>query len=313
MRRSLWRTLGAYFAAALLVWYCARGIDFAGALEALRQANLALFISVSLVGFLVWFFGESLLFSCLFSYFHQRTEFSEIIPANAAYYFLQLINLAAANGALMVFLNRRKGASWGVAGFILLFQGFLDVLLLAAMTLLAVLLGLDSPLNVVAPYAAVVLLMGLLVIAFFSRRRPESGLVKRIYEWPTLSGFRAAQLSHYGKLTLIRAIIFLIEGFVLYGELQSFHIRLSLYQALLFSPVSLLVGSLPLAPAGLGTLQLVLVKGLAGFAPKAALLTAGLAISVVNLLWRLPLGLLSADFLAGRSLAKKSDPAVSTL
>ena len=313
MRRSSWRSLGAYAAAALLVWYCARGVDFSGALRSFRQANLALFIPISLIGFLVWFFGESLLFSCLFTYFHKRTKFLEIIPANAAYYFLQLINLAVANGALLFFLNRRKGASWSVAGFILLFQGFLDVMLLAAMTLMAILLGLDSPLRMAAPYAAATLLAGLILSACFLRRRPETGFTRWVYERPALRGFRAARLSHYVKLTLIRAPIFLIEGFVLYGELRSFHIRLSLFQTLLFSPVALLVGSLPLAPVGLGTLQLVLVKGLEGFAPRAVLLTAGLAISGANLLWRLPLGLLSADFLAGLSIAEKPGAAVSPL
>lgn len=313
MRRSSWRSLGAYFAAVLLVWYCARGVDFRGALAAFRQANLALFVPVSLVGFLVWFFGESLLFSCLFTYFHKRTDFLEVIPANAAYYFLQLINLAVANGALLFFLNRRKGASWSVAGFILLFQGFLDLMLLAAMTLIAVPLGLDSPLKMMAPYAAAALLAGLILVACFLLPRPASGLVRWVYERPALSGFRTARLSHYIKLTLIRAPIFLIEGLVLYGELRSFHIHLSLFQALLFSPVSLLVGSLPLAPVGLGTLQFVLVKGLAGFAPKAVLLTAGLAISGANLLWRLPLGLLSANFMAGLSHAEKPTAALSPL
>jgi hypothetical protein len=312
MRRSQWRSLCAYSIAVLLVWYSARGVDLSVALRALRHANLELFVPVSFVGFIIWFFGETLLFARLFSYFHRRTEFREVIPANAAYYFLQLINLAVASGALLFFLNRRKGASWSVGGFILLFQGLLDAMLLAAMTLIAVVLGLNSPLRAIGTYAAIILLGGLTVAGFFLRWRPASGLTKWLYERPALSGFRAARPAHYVKLTLIRLPIFLAEGFVLCGELRSFHIRMSLYQALLFSPVSLLVGSLPLAPVGLGTLQLVLVKGLAGLAPKAVLLTTGLAISFINFVWRIPLGLLSADFLnSSQAFSEKPHAAVS--
>jgi hypothetical protein len=43
---------------------------------------------------------------------HNPTGFRELAPANAANYFLQLINMAVAGGALFLFLNRRKHVHW---------------------------------------------------------------------------------------------------------------------------------------------------------------------------------------------------------
>ncbi|MHB8382116.1 MAG: lysylphosphatidylglycerol synthase transmembrane domain-containing protein [Candidatus Binataceae bacterium] len=298
MRWSLSRRLLAYAAVALLLWYSMRGIRLSDTLAALRRADLLIFLPISLAGFLIWFFGETLLFARLFSYFHKPTRFRELLPANAGFYFLQLVNLTIANSALMFFLNQRKDVPWTAAGFTLLFQGFLDITLLGAMALLAVALGLDSPLAAVAPYALVVLLGGLIAAVTFLSLRPKSGLGKWLYRRPALATFRQARPYHYLVLSLIRLPIFLAEGFILYGELHSFHVPIPLYQAMLFAPAALLVGSLPLAPVGLGTLQLVFVKGLAAFAPEADLFAVAMAISFANLIWRLPLGLISIGWSA---------------
>jgi len=293
-----WRLL-AFAAVALLLWYATRGIRLSDTFAALRHADLLVFIPVSLAGFMIWFFGETILFARLFSYFHKPTGFRELIPANAGFYFLQIINLTVANSALMFFLNRRKDVPWTAAGFTLLFQGILDATLLGALALLAVDLGLDSPLAAVAPYALGALLTGIAAAFAILWLRPKSRVMKWLYALPALATFREARPYHYLVLSLIRIPIFLAEGPILYGELRAFHVPISLYQAMLFAPAALLVGSLPLAPVGLGTLQLIFVKGLAGFAPEADLLAAALAISFANLMWRLPLGFMSVGWSAG--------------
>jgi uncharacterized membrane protein YbhN (UPF0104 family) len=288
------KRIGAYAAAVIMIWYSARGVHFEHVLNAFRRANLRLFIPVSLIGFLVWFFGENFLWSRLFTYFHRRTGFRELIPISASHYFLQLTNLAVASGALILFLNRRKGVSWATGGFTLFFQGIIDATLLAAMALAAVLLGLESPLRMVAPYAAAMFAGGVGIATLALWRHPRLRVVKWLLDRPALESFRRARAWHYGVLAAIRMPIFLAEGFILYGELRSFHINLSLFQAILFAPVSIFLSSIPLAPVGLGTLQVIFVKGLAADGAQADLLAAALAICFINLVWRLPLGFLAA-------------------
>jgi uncharacterized membrane protein YbhN (UPF0104 family) len=299
------RRLLPYAAVSVLLWYSTKGICLSDMLRSLQRADLGLFVAVSLTGFVIWFFGEALLFARLFSYFHKRTESLELVPAIATFYFLQIVNLTLASSALMFFLNKHKGVAWSTAGFTLLFQGLLDVTLLGALALVSLCLGFDSPLREVAPYALIILVIGLLTAGSFLWFRPKAGFLKWLYERPALTAFRTARPRHYVILAMIRLPMFAADGFILFGELRSFHVKISLFQTLLFTPAVLLLGSLPFAPVGLGTLQVLFVKGLAGFAPQADLLAAALAISFINLVWRLPLGFVSVGLSKRQRLSGK--------
>ena len=298
MRKSILQSLAVYAAAAAIIWYVAHEVPIADLAQSFGQANLWLFIPVSLGGFLLWFFGETFLFSRLFTYFHKRTTFREVLPANAAQYFLQLINLVVAGGALAFFLHRRKGVSWLAAGCTLLFQGLLDSALLSAMTLVAAILVPGSPIRIGVPYAAGALLVLSTIPVTFLWWRPTSGVGRWIYERPSLVSFRSARPRDYLNLAAIRTPIFVGQGFIVYGQLLSFHIRVPLVQALALTPAVLVIGGMPLTPVGLGTLQAVVVGGFSAFASRPALLAMSLAISAVNLAFRIPLGLGSAGAFA---------------
>jgi len=298
MRKNILQSLAVYAAAAAIIWYVAHEVPIADLVRSLGDANLWMFIPVSLGGFLIWFFSETFLFSRLFSYFHERTTYREMVVPNAAQYFLQLINLAVAGGALAFFLHRRKAVSWLAAGCTLLFQGLLDLAILAAMTLVAAILVPGSPIRIGVPYAAGALLALSAIPVTFLWWRPKRGVGRWIYERPSLISFRSAQPSHYLKLAVIRTPIFVAQGFIIYGQFLSFHIRVPLIEALALTPAVLVIGGMPLTPVGLGTLQAVVVGGFGAFASRSALLAMSLAISAVNLALRIPLGLGSAGAFA---------------
>src|SRR5207244_702939 len=109
-----------------------------------------------------WFFGENLMYARMFSYFHERTDYWELMPATAASYFLQVVNVVLAAGALVLFLHRRKNASWMAGSFTILFLGFIDGFLLSLWTVLSGLLIHGSPLRRFLPYAAA--LFGALIL-----------------------------------------------------------------------------------------------------------------------------------------------------
>src|SRR5262249_52680344 len=125
-RAHLYR-LAPYAAAFLMIGSVAHGVSLAHLLDSFSVANLWMFIPASVGSFTVWFVGETFLFATLFSYFHNRTSFREMLPANAAQYFLQLINTAVAGTALVMFMNRRKGVDWLTGGCTLIFQALLDL------------------------------------------------------------------------------------------------------------------------------------------------------------------------------------------
>lgn len=286
------RTVLSYLAAATIIGFVARDIPLAAIMTALAKARLGLFVATALLAFAGWFLGETVLFARLFSYFHGRTTFRETLKANAAQYFLQIVNVAVASGALIVFLKRRKAVPWLAGACTLLFQALIDFQVMVALALVGLAIAPQSRLPH-AGYFLAAMLGGLWLIAWFwMRGRPTSGPLRRLYDWPAMRAFREARPAQFITLSMMRAAIFALQGFAFYFEMVAFHLHVPLRLTLALTPVILLVASLPLTPVGLGSEQAAMVLCFKGFAPAADLLTMSLAVSASNLLFRMALGLI---------------------
>lgn len=288
----------AYALAAAIIIYLARGTPLRQFASILRNANALEFLLACAASFAVWFLGETYLYAKLFSYFHARTTFREMLPANAAQYFLQAINQVAGGAALVLFMRRRKGVPALAGGASLVYLGLVDVWLMAAAGLVAALLVPDSWLGPKWPYPAVLTVGIGAVVVFWMRGRPSFRPLRWIYDRPSLLSFRDARPSHYLWLMLIRLPIFAAQAFTLYFQLAAFGVHVPLVQVLAFEPAELFLSALPITPAGLGVLQAVLVIGFHAYGSRAAILTAGIAISVMGILMRLPLGIGAAGSFA---------------
>lgn len=294
----LGRGIFAYGLAAAIIVYLARGVSFGQFAGVLRHADAWRFLLASVASLLIWFFGETILYSKLFSTFHGPTSFREMLPANAAQYFLQAVNQVAGGTALVLIMRRRKGVPIFSGGATLVFLALIDFLVMALMGLAAAVFVPHSWLGPMWYYPAA-LTAGLCLIAgFWLRGRPSSTLLRWVYDRPSLEAFRRARLSQYLRLMLIRAPIFAAQGFALYYQLLSFGVHAPLIQVLAFEPVELFLSAVPITPAGLGVLQAVLILGFHAYATRAALLTMGLAMSSVGVLMRLPFGIGATGSLA---------------
>jgi uncharacterized membrane protein YbhN (UPF0104 family) len=294
VRKPLVQNLIAYAIAAAIVCYAARGVSFRQVVDATSHATLWLFLLASLGGFLCWFIGESVLYSRLFSYFHGPTGAIELLPTMSAVYFLQIVNSYVASGAFVLFLHARKRAPWIMAGCTLLFQAYLDAILLATLTLIAIALVPSSPIRLGLFYAAGVLGAGCLIASFFlwwGARLSSGNWLRWIYDRPSMASFRMARSSQYVKLFGIRSLIVLGAGFALYGQFVSFHIGVSLAETLALTPFIVAIGNSALSPGGIGTTQLVYTLAFAPFASKDDLFALSLAVTVFNFLVRIPMGL----------------------
>ena len=201
-RKPLIQNLIAYAIAAAIVCYAARGVSWHQVIDVASHATLWIFVVASLGAFLCWFIGETVLYSRLFSYFHGPTGEIELLPTMAAVYFLQIVNTYVASGAFVLFLHARKRAPWLMAGCTLLFQAYLDALLLAALVLLAIVLVPSSPIRLGLSYAAGALAAGCSIASFFliwGARLSSGNWLRWIYDRPSMSSFRMAQPSQYRK------------------------------------------------------------------------------------------------------------------
>jgi len=304
------QNLATYALAAAIVWYAARGVSWAQVADAANRATVWLFVVASLGGFLCWFVGETILYSHLFSYFHGPTRPRDLLPTMAATYFLQIVNSYVASGAYVLFLHTRRRVPWLTGVGTLLFQTYIDVMLLAVLALVAIAVVPTSPIRLGLNYAAGALLLGCFIATFWlfwGARLGSGNWLRWLYERPSLLSFRMARPSHYLKLISIRSVIFLGAGFSLYGVFVSFHIPLPLAQALALTPFIVAIGNSPFTPGGIGTTQLVFTLGFARFADKSDLFALSMAVSAFNLLVRIPMGLMMSKPLAAEVVEIKRE------
>jgi uncharacterized membrane protein YbhN (UPF0104 family) len=292
--RMILEAIAVYSVAGAIIWFKLREVDFSQVIGSLEGARLGLFIGATLVSFLIWFLGENLLFARMFSYFHKHTGFRELLPATAAAYFLQAINILVSNVAMLVFLRRRKGVSWVAAGFTMTFFGFIDGIMFSASIVTAGLLVPSSPIRKFVPYAGVALAAFLLIAAWWMWREPRTRFERWLRARPSLVSFRKADLGIYGELLLIRFAIMAPQGLLFWVCMGAFGLHVPLVQVLALTPLIFGVGGLPVTPAGLGFLQAVAVSGFAGLAPEAPVFAMSFAFSVAQIIYRIPLGVSSA-------------------
>ena len=304
-RQAILQNVVIWTVAGALLWYVGRGLTGHQVAKALADSNLTLFVSANLASLLIRWLVDTYLFSLLFSYFHGRTTYREVLPVMAAQYFLQAVNLLVADAALAVFLHRRKGVEWITAGWTLAFQGMLDAIVLAALTLTAGIAVPDSPIREALPYSAATLVFLLGVSAWWMRGKPSTVSGRWLRNRPAMLAFRTARPHHYAVLGLIRLAILSSNALLFYVELRAFGLGVPLEAALALSPALIFAQNAPLTPSGLGPLQIVMVWGFSSYAPRDRILTAALAISVVQLLCRIPLGIGAAGTFARRVLTMR--------
>ena len=317
MSKTTLRNLVAYAIAAVIVCYAARGVSWRQVTDATAHATIWLFICASIGGFVCWFIGETFLYSRLFSFFHGRTESRELVPTMATFYFLQIVNSLVASSAFVLFLHARKRVAWLAAGCTLLFEAYVDVMVLAAWSLVAIALVPTSPIRPGLIYAAGAFGAGCFIASFWllwGARLAQGNPFRWIYDRPSMSSFRRASPSQFLTLSTIRLATYLSAGLAVYLQFVSFKIHVPLVQALALTPLIVAIGNAPFSPGGIGTTQLVFTLGFASFAGKSDLFALSLAVSAFNLLIRIPMGLamgasvveetldVSSDFIAQRKV-----------
>jgi hypothetical protein len=225
------------------------------------------------------------------------------LPASTAQYFLQAVNVLVADGALVLFLHQRKGVEWITAGWTIAFQGFIDAILMAAITVTVALLIPWSPIRLALPYAGIALAFFVCVAVWWMRGRSISRLGRWLRARRGMRAFRVARPYHYAALAAIRLIMFVPNVLAFYLYFVSFRLRVPLAAVVALSPALMFAQSAPVSPSGLGPLQAVMVDGFARFAHRNDLLAAALGVSIVQLLCRLPMGVGTAGIFARSVLA----------
>jgi uncharacterized membrane protein YbhN (UPF0104 family) len=284
--------------AVTLVVHLANGLRIHQLIEPLEHCDLALFVAANLCLFTFRWLVDTYLFTKLFSFFHGRTTYREVLPASTAQYFLQAVNVLVADGAMLVFLHQRKGVDWITAGWTMTFQGFVDAMLMAALTVITGLLIPWSPIRVALPYAAGALAFFFCAALWWMRGRSNWRPGRWLRARRGMRAFRSARPYHYIVLGSLRIALYLANMLAFYLCFLSFGLKVPFAAVLALSPALIFAQSAPVSPLGLGPVQAIVVYGFARFAAPSELLTAALGVSVAQLLCRIPMGVGAAGTFA---------------
>src|SRR5579875_725928 len=296
--RTLLHNAVAWTVAIGLVVYCARGLTVAQLLQLFKRCNLALFVAANVGSFVIRWLADTYLYARLFSFFHGPTTYCEVLPASTAQYFLQAINIIVADVAMLVFLHQRKRVHWITASWTMAFQGFLDTILMAALTVMLAVAVPWSPIRIALPYASAALAFLTAVSLWWMSGKAKTRIGQRLRTRPGMRAFRLAKPYHYAVLGSIRLAIYVPNVIAFYLYFESFGLHVPFTAVLALSPALVFAQSAPVFPSGLGPLQAVMVSGFARFASRDKLLATGLGVSIVQLLCRVPMGVGAAGTFA---------------
>jgi Lysylphosphatidylglycerol synthase TM region len=327
---QIWRSLSEWFRSRsaaeqvllqnLLIWavavalviYLARGLTIHQLIAALEHCDLTLFVAANLCSFVIRWLADTYLFARLFSFFHGQTTYREVLPASTAQYFLQAINVLVADGAMVVFLHQRKRVEWITACWTMAFQGFVDAILIAALTVIVAMLIPWSPIRIALPYAGAALAFFICAALWWMRGRSTSKPGRWLRARRGMRAFRSARPYHYAALGSIRMAIYVPNVVAFYLYFVSFRLNVPFAAVVALSPALMFAQSAPVSPSGLGPLQAIMVDGFARFAPRGELLTVALGVSLVQLLCRIPMGVGTAGTFARKVLTAERTAENST-
>lgn len=300
----------------VLPWLVALGImgyllwtvSFRSLLDALGRGNLPGLIGVALFVDLGCLTADSFATSRVMSWFLVPLSFSETLPARAASYLMAVLNYNLGQAGFAYYLHRRKRVSLAaLTGVVLMMMGTV-VLLLGVLSSIGVLLGPGRLRGASWVLAAVAL--ATFAYAILLAWRP--GRLRRLALFAPL--LDAGILGHL-KATLVRiphVAVLIVAHFL---AMRCFHIRVPLDAGLVLIPVTLLIGTLPLTPFGLGTMQLAAVHFFAAYAPgdsqsrQAAVLAYSLSLSTIALGIQVLIGLAALPRVTGMYEPSRSDEA----
>lgn len=246
-----------------------------------------------------WWLLESRAFAYLFTRFNADVSWKEARALRGLTYLATPINWNLGTAAIILHLRRSKGIGAVQSTSSMLFYGMIDLLVLSTLALVGASALPHSPVTgPIQRAAAIADGFAIAMLAVLMTSRPGWSWLRRFRDAGIFSSHRQATFGDVAVLSAVRTCYF--GGFVLYFWLGTwaFNASVPLLFALAATPIILVVASLPITPAGLGTQQAAMLYFFAPYAAEAPVLAFSLSYPVALIFTRLPLGLLYVRDLA---------------
>lgn len=296
---------------ALLPWglglsiliYLVRHIPFEEVVLGFSQIKWGWFFLASFGYFLVVLYGDALGLYYFFKRFVSPVSYSEVLHVRGRSFLISIVNYLLGQAALAYYVKKHYRASLSLAFGAVSFVTVMDLMLTLTSGLLALsVTTTKTPLSIsggMLRFLVVLLWASYALWAWFWSRLTKETFEKldrfyilhRIFSHSVFLIFREAKLKDYVYLFLLRLpVLFVVIG-GLNLAFYSFGASLPWADVYLFHPIVLLVSSVPITPAGLGTSQALMMEFFESSLSLPTNLSSAISgahlIFVVSLIWNL--------------------------
>ena len=265
-----WRRAGAIGLTVAIFALILRRVPLASLEQALRDADLGLFLPLMIANTVFYFAWDSLVLAAVVRWFHGGVAYRELLAVRAASYVVGFFNTNLGRGAMAAYLSRRLRAPFLELGSTVLFLVLTEYTQLVIWSMLG-LFGLRAEVSrSLLTVAAGVATCWLAVRWLLAPR-----------EWSVARTFRLATPARYAQIVVLRAPMFFVSLCLHYYAAHAFGISIPFAQMLTFLPVIFMIAALPVTVAHLGTTQAAWVFFFGQYAPAPQLLAFSLAAHLV--------------------------------
>ena len=244
-----------------LVAYLVATTDLGAVWQAVRTVPLVPLVAAAVVGVVATWLWDVLCLTLLLRRFNAPVGYGELLPLKGASYFLNILNYNAAAGGMALYLRRVRGVPFLEGASSFLFLNGADAAVLAILVVVGLLgagdaVGADARTGLWT--TAGVLLAGLVGTWIYWNARFDFFVLGRLRSWRIFHAFRRARLADYGWLTGLRLVFVLLDILLMWVFLRLFGVAIPLPAMLALHPIVILLWTLPVSIAGLGTVQVAM-------------------------------------------------------
>jgi hypothetical protein len=286
------RFLPALVSVGALFWVF-RDLDFPALKAALSWHVVAVLAPALLVYGAATLLFEALSIILLLSARPAGFGLWTVARIKTASYLLAIVNFTLGAGALTVLLRRRAGIGLGESASIVLLVVSVDLVILMLMAAAGTSL-METGAPAVRAGLFALLIVGFVIGMTVLRMPANLGPIDRLRSLTVFEALRTTPLARLGKLAVLR--VFFTSSFIALGgaAFLSFGISIPLSDLVVGMVVVGVVGALPIAVAGLGTVQIAIIEVFGHLADKETLLALSLVLTAGMIVLRAGMGLVMA-------------------
>lgn len=273
-RQTLLKKIYPWAIAAALFVYLFIKIPPDQVLKALSHIDLLVFAFWSLLYFWVVLYLDCVALKVFLTRFSAPISFKETVEVRGASFLIAVLNYVVGQGALAYYLKKKRGASLSRSLGAVSFVTVMDLLLILSSGMIALSFS-DTPQAakiranlsffeqswIMAPILFAAYAIWCVFWHFVDRGKLEKqkgkAWVRFVLSHDVFAIFREARFTDYLMLFVLRLPLLIIVISHINLAMFSLHAKLAWTDVFLYNPIILLVSSVPLTPAGLGTSQLL--------------------------------------------------------